>query len=193
MNRLRRGASIASSGPCGRRRAGHAGISLVELLIAASLTSVVLACAWPWLWNACHAGLAIGNRAESSSSARAAAHTIAADLRHAVALASPTPGQPPERALCLRHQRPGEQPSTVVIAWDPTRRVLWRNASGTYIADHVTQCEVSYFALNGARMDSNRLADANGLRSVARIRVDLVVTVGQASQAVRVDAPIGTW
>ena len=49
-------------------------------------------------------------------------------------------------------------------SWDPARRVVWRNASGTYLADHVTRFAVSYGLADGRRARRRR----DGRRATGR-------------------------
>ena len=66
----------------------------------------------------------------------------------------------------------------MLVAWDPARRVLWRKAPGTYLADHVERFAVDYFCADGRRLGAVDFAVAGWPRAVARIAVTVDVTVG---------------
>jgi cobalamin biosynthesis protein CobT len=84
----------------------------------------------------------------------------------------------PDRAVCMAHRHDGVAAETVLVAWDPARRVLWRKAPGTYLADHVERFVVDYFSADGRRLEAADFAAAGWPRAVARIAVTVEVTVG---------------
>jgi len=94
----------------------------------------------------------------------------------------------PDSALCMEHRHDGVVAETVLVAWDPARRVLWRKAPGTYLADHVERFAVDYFGADGRRLSAADFAAAGWPRTVALIAVTIDVTVGgrtaRASRAV---------
>ena len=69
----------------------------------------------------------------------------------------------------------------VLIVWDPARRVVWRNASGTYLADHVTRFAVTYVLGDGTLVAGDEMA-ATGWAVVRCVSVDLAVGVGSATE-----------
>jgi prepilin-type N-terminal cleavage/methylation domain-containing protein len=153
------------------------GVTLVELLVASSVASVVLAGAWPWLWNAAVTTRALEGRSSAATSAAFAARMVRADLGAASAVLPPPAGYAAERSLRLQHRHDGSAAETVVVAWDPARRVLWRNASGTYLADHVVGFAVEYYAADGTPLAAEALNRALADGTVARVRVGVVVEV----------------
>jgi hypothetical protein len=68
------------------------------------------------------------------------------------------------------------------VVWDPARAVLWRNASGTYVADHITGFAVAYGLADGRWRAGEAMTAADWPR-VRRLRVELAVTVGSATVA----------
>jgi len=154
-----------------------AGVTLVELLIAACVAAVVLGAAWAWLWNAGSAASAMACRAQAGTAAAFAVRAVADELSLATALCSPPAGLTPDRALCLEHRHEGMAAETVLVAWDPTRRVLWRKASGTYLADHVERFAVEYFRADGRCLGIADLAEVGWPQEVARVVVSVDVTV----------------
>lgn len=154
------------------------GVTLVELLVASSVASVVLAGAWPWLWNAAVTTHALQGRSSAATAAAFAVRMVRADLDAATALLPPQSGYPAGRCLRLQHRHDGAAAETVVVTWDPARRVLWRNASGTYLADNVVEFGVEYLADDGGAIGEGALTRALEEGRVARVRVHLVVEAG---------------
>lgn len=170
-----------SHGPAtGSRRSPSAagGFSLVELLIAAVVAGTVLSAAYGWLWNVGASARLHDDRAQAGTIAAAAARVIATDVHASVAVVPPGPAHPPSRALVLMHDHVATARELVTIVWDPTRRVVWRNASGTYVADHVTGFEVAYDLEDGRRLEAAGMAAADWQRVVA-VRVALTTAVAR--------------
>jgi len=127
-------------------------VTLVELLIATCVAALALAGAWGWVWNAGAAARAAGARAQAAPAGAFAVRVMADDLAQAAGLLSTPAGRAPSEAFAILHVHPGEPPETVTIVWDRSRRVLWRKASGTYLADQVSAFEVRYFAAGGEEL-----------------------------------------
>lgn len=162
------------------------GVTLVELLIAACVASVVLSAAWAWLWNAGSAASAVAGRAEASTAAAFALRAVVDEVSLATGLCSPPAGLAPDRTLCLEHRHDGMAAETVLVVWDPARRVLWRKASGTYLADHVERFAVQYFRADGRCLGVADLAEVGWPQEVARVVVSVEVTVdGRTARASR--------
>jgi prepilin-type N-terminal cleavage/methylation domain-containing protein len=163
------------------RRARARGFSLVELLVASAITSIVLAGAWPWLWNVAEASRVMGARAQGSTAGAFALRVIGDDLAQAVAL-GPTPaGRSPHTALSVTHVHPGEAPEIVAIVWDASRRILWRKTSSSYLADQVQSFDVRYFSATGVELTDADFTDAGWPARVARLAV--TVRVGGPTRA----------
>jgi hypothetical protein len=111
---------------------------------------------------------------------------VVADIRTALAVTAPGPERDPARALLLVHDRVASAPEMVTIVWDPARGVLWRNASGTYVADHVDGFAVRYALSDGREVAGTELT-AEEWTSVRRVHVSVTAAVG-AQQST-----IGTW
>ncbi len=157
------------------------GFTLIELLIAAAVTGIVLAAAYGWLWNVAAVADRADDRAQAATIAAACARAVTRDVAAALAVAPPPPDRHPARTLALRHDRPEVAGEDVLVVWDPSRRVLWRNASGTYLGDHVTGFSVAYVLGDGEQvagedMQAGQWADVRG------VRVDLAVVVGSFRQ-----------
>ncbi len=155
-----------------------AGVTLVELLVATCVTAVALGAAYPWLWSAGGAAKGAAGRAQAATAAAFAVRAVADELGLAASLSCPPAGMSPDRALCIQHRHAGGVSETVLVAWDPARGVLWRKASGTYLADHVELFAVDYFSADGRRLSATDFAAAGWPRAVARVTVTVAVTVG---------------
>jgi type II secretory pathway component PulJ len=154
------------------------GVTLVELLVATCVTAVALTGAWAWLWNAGAAAKGSAGRAQAATAAAFAVRAVADELGLAAALSCPPAGRSPDSAVCMEHRHGGVAAETVLVAWDPARRVLWRKAPGTYLADHVERFVVDYFRADGRRLGAADFAAAGWPRFVARITVTVEVTFG---------------
>ena len=161
-----------------KRMRSRTGVTLVELLIATCVTAVALTGAWAWLWNAGGTAGGAAGRAQAATAAAFAVRTVADELALATSLSFPPAGMSPDRAFCLEHRHDGVAAETVLIAWDPARRVLWRKAPGMYLADHVERFAVDYFRADGGRLGAADFAAAGWPRTVARIAVSVDVAVG---------------
>jgi type II secretory pathway component PulJ len=170
-----------------------AGVTLVELLVAACVSTLALAGAWAWLWSA---GMTAGDtaaRAQAASVAAFAVRSIANDLGLATALSCPPAGMSPDSALCVEHRHAASAAvETVLVAWDPARRVLWRKAPGAYLADHVERFTVEYFRADGRLLGPVDFTESGWPQTVARVSVTVSVTVdGRTALASRAVTLIG--
>jgi hypothetical protein len=177
----------------GGRRPGRAesGVSLVELLVAATIASVVLAGSWAWLWNVGVASSVTADRARAATAAAFAVRSISDDLDVSASLQVPPPPYSPARALTLSHLHPGVAAESVLIVWDPARRVLWRKAPGTYLADHVSQFDVVYLDSAGNELPPTDLAGSAWCGRVATVAVTVVVSAGHESAAASCSVALG--
>ena len=172
-------------------RSADAGVSLVELLVATVIAAVTLCSAWAWLWNVGIASSATADRSRAKTAAAFAARFISDDLDVAAALQVPPSAYGPDRALELIHLHPGAAPESVLIVWDPSRRVLWRKASGTYLADHVARFAVTYYDGNGAVLTPVDLQAPAWPGRVVRVAVAVVVVDGRESAQAWCDVTLG--
>lgn len=157
-------------------KAGESGVTLVELLIAACVAAVALAGAWPFVWNAGETARAVEARAEAVTAGAYAVRAIGDDLALAVELLPTPAGRAPSEAFAVLHRHPGEEPETVTLVWDRSRRVLWRKASGTYLADRVQAFSVRYFACDGEELVGAGLLEPDWAARVALLEVTIGAT-----------------
>lgn len=173
---------------CACRRRRTAGLTLVELLVAMSLTVIVLGAAWPCFWNARLAAGRVDARAQAETAAASALRRLAADLRVSTAVQAPPDGLDPRRALSLRQCAPRAPQEDVLVVWDEGRRVLWRKASGSYLADGVERFTVTYWTASG---EAAVPADSEQWAAVRGVRVELVVRFGRERAERTMELPVG--
>jgi hypothetical protein len=178
---------------CGGRWQGRAesGVSLVELLVATTIACVVLAGSWAWLWNIGVVSSATADRARAATAAAFAVRSIADDLDASASLQAPPAPYLPARALTLLHLHPDVAAETVLIVWDPARRVLWRKAPGTYLADHVSHFGVAYLDSAGRELPPTDLVGSAWCGRVAVVAVTVVVSAGHESAAASCSLALG--
>jgi type II secretory pathway component PulJ len=170
----------------GARLRGSLGVTLTELLVAVSVSTVVLGAAWPWLWAAASTARGVDGRTQAATAAAFAVRSLATDVELASALSQPPSGRSPAESICLTHSHPGEAAETVLVVWDPARRVLWRKAPGTYLADHVEAFSVEYFGADGQVFGGGDFDDPSWPSSVTRLRITVrVSSPGGSAEAIR--------
>ncbi len=157
------------------------GVTLVELLVAATVTGVVLAAAYGWVWNVAALATRADDRAQAATIASACCRAVELEIRRAVAVVAPPIDRDRATSLALIHDHADAAEEDVRVVWDPARRVVWRNASGTYLADHVTRFAVTY-VLNDGRLVAGDEMAATGWEVVTGVSVDLAVGVGSATE-----------
>ena len=166
------------------------GFTLVEVLVAVFIAGLVLSAAYGWLWNVAAFAARTDDAAQAATIASAVSRAIAGDVRAAVSVPAPPVGRDSSRSLALAHDHADVAPDVVLMVWDPARGVVWRNASGTYLADHVVRFVVSYGLADGRRLAGAEMSprDWEGVRVV---RVELAVAVGAAVVARSLEATVG--
>jgi prepilin-type N-terminal cleavage/methylation domain-containing protein len=176
--------------PCVADRQADAGFSLVELLVASVIAGVVLSASLGWVWSVAGLARADDDKAQAATRVAAASRAGIADVRAAMGVRRPPAGQDPALSLFLVHDRPSMAAEAVLLVWDPTRRVLWRNASGTYVADHVSHFSVRY-VLDGARLVDSAAMDGADWNAVRAVQVQVTTAVGSATQSRSLEIALG--
>ena len=182
----RPGARIGTRGARRRDRA----FTLVEVLVAAAVAAIVLAGAYGWLWGVAALAGETDDGAQAGTLAAAAARAVGGEVRAAVAVSQPPAGRDPARSLSLAHDHVDVAPEDVLVVWDPARAVVWRNAPGTYIADHITGFTVVYGLIDGRWLSGAEMA-APDWTGVRRLRVQLAATVGSATVSRYLEMTVG--
>ena len=180
--------AIRSSCPADSR--ADAGFSLVELLVASVIAGIVLSASLGWVWSVAALARAEDDRAQAATLAAAASRAVIADVRAAVGVRQPPAGRDPSLSVCVVHDHSAAAAETVLIVWDPARRVLWRNASGTYVADHVSRFAVRY-VLDGARQVDGASMGAAEWDAVRGVQVDVTTVVGSATESRSLEIAVG--
>jgi prepilin-type N-terminal cleavage/methylation domain-containing protein len=157
----------------------QAGFSLMELLVGAAIAGTVLAAAFGWLWNVGALAARADDRIQVATIAATCSRAVALEVRAAVDVVPPPVGRDPARSFALVHDHPGAAQEDVLVVWDPARGVVWRNASGTYLADHVTQFSIAYGLLDGREVDGEDMGSSDWA-IVRCLRVGLETSVGAA-------------
>jgi type II secretory pathway pseudopilin PulG len=182
MKRFRRGRPSS--------RALEAAFTLVELLVGAAIAATLLGAAYGWLWNLAALAGRADDRAQATSLAAAASRAIAADVGACVRVVEPPSGRDPSQSLALVHDHAGAAAEVVLVVWDPARRVVWRNASGTYLADHMTQFSVAYVISGGSLIPGAGMSSSDWA-AVRSVRLDVTATVGSATVRRCIEASVG--
>jgi prepilin-type N-terminal cleavage/methylation domain-containing protein len=182
-------ATAVDGAASGRSRSG-AGFTLVEVLVAAVVTGVVLAASYGWLWSVGALARSTDDRVQATTLADAAVRTVQGDVHASIGVAPPPAGRDVALSLALIHNHPGRASEGLLFVWDAARRVVWRNASGTYIADHISSFGVGY------RLRDGRVVQAAAMMTgdwtvVTAVRVQLTTTVGAAVESRRFETPVG--
>ena len=167
-----------------------AGFSLVELLVASVIAGIVLSASLGWVWNVAALARVEDDRAQAASLAAAASRAVIADVRASVCVQQPPVGRDPSLSLCLVHDHAAAAAEAVLIVWDPARCVLWRNASGTYVADHISRFTVSY-TLEGARRVDGASMDGVDWDAVRGVQVEVTAAVGSATESRSLEIAVG--
>ncbi len=174
----------------GTSPAPQGAFTLVELLVGAVVAATLLSAAYGWLWNVAALAGRTDDGAQAATLAATASRAVAADVHGCLRVGEPPSGRDPARSLALVHDHVGVAAEVVLIVWDPARGVVWRNASGTYLADHIARFSVAYVLAGGSLVQGAAMAssDWNAVRSV---RVDLAATAGSTTVRRCIEATVG--
>lgn len=183
-------AALGSRGGARGERRRDEAFTLIEVLVAAAVAAVVLASAYGWLWNVAALAGETDDRVQAGTLAAAAARAVGDDVRAAVCVRRPPAGRDPARSLSLVHDHVDVALEDVLVVWDPARAVVWRNASGTYIADHVTGFAVVYGLADGRWLSGAEMVSSDWPR-VRRLKVELAATVGSVTVSRSLEMNVG--
>ena len=153
-------------------------MTLIELLVAVCLASVLLMGAWPWCWTMVQASHQTAQRAEAESSLAFAGRLFTSEARRAAALGDEAGGGCSASSVTLQvFDAVTAQTQAVTYRFDPTRRVLWRKASGSYVAEDLSICDFTYFGADGSQIlpGSGGALTADDLYSVRSLGLRLVI------------------
>jgi prepilin-type N-terminal cleavage/methylation domain-containing protein len=173
------------------RSKSGAGFTLIEVLVAAAVTSVVLAASYGWLWSVAALARRTDDRVQATTLADAAARGIEGDVHASIGVTPPPAGRDPALSLTLVHHHTGTARESLLIVWEAARRVVWQNASGTYIADHIGSFSLSY-CLRDGRVIPGADMRAGDWAGVSSVGVELAATVGSAVVCRRFETRVGS-
>jgi hypothetical protein len=162
----------------------------VELLIASVVAAVVLSGAYGWMWGLGALARTTDDRAQACTVAGVVTRTVLEDVGGAVAVLAPSAGRDPAASLALLHDGAATAPESVTVVWDAGRGVVWRNAPGTYVADHVRSLRVGFLLADGREVDGAAMTAADWA-DVTGVHADVVVAVGAAIVERRVFCALG--
>lgn len=174
-----------------RDRGREDGLTLTELLVAVAVAAVVLSAATPWAASVSTRVRSLDARAQAGTAAAYAARALADDLSVTTRLVPLPAGAVAGHAVAMRHDHPGEAVEQVLVSWDSARQVLWRNASGTYLADHVEECSFTLFTDAAEPLAATQVSSADLLAQVVRVHLSLTVAIRTETATVEADLPVG--
>lgn len=170
-----------------RSRLSQAGFGLVELLVATAVATIILAAGWAWCWSLSGSCAAGSQRFDALSSLAFARRLTVGELGECDGLVAT-----PDARCCatgIAFVVPsGHGPTTelVTYVWDAGRRVLWRKASSSHLAEGVDDFAIVYFDDQGRVLPlapGGELPDAD-LCLVRRVELTVVVRcAGQTARA----------
>ena len=123
-----------------------AGFSLVELLVATAVAGVILLSGWAWCWSMSGSCAARSERFDARSSLAFARRLSTCELGQCDGLVttSSTRCSPTSIAFVVP-SGDGATTELITYVWDAGRRVLWRKASGSHLAEGVDDFSITYF------------------------------------------------
>jgi len=170
----------------GRPRLPRAGFSLVELLVATAIASVVLAGGWAWCWTVSGSCAAGSERLDARSSLAFAQRLTSNELGQCDALVTtPDVGCSATSIAFIVPSGHGAVTELVTYVWDGVRRVLWRKAPGSHLAEGVDEFSIVYFDDQGRTLPLATGGELPGADLALVRRVELTAVVRCASQTAR--------
>jgi prepilin-type N-terminal cleavage/methylation domain-containing protein len=166
-----------------RPRRREAGFSLVELLVATAVAAVVLTGGWAWCWSVCGSCAAGSGRLDAGSSLAFARRLSTSELRQCEGLVTTSDARCSATSIAFIVPS-GDAATTelVTYVWDAGRRVLWRKASGSHLAEGVVDFSIAYFDDQGRKLPIPAGGDLPGADLALVRRVELSAVVRCATQ-----------
>jgi prepilin-type N-terminal cleavage/methylation domain-containing protein len=166
-----------------RVRRRKAGFSLIELLVATSVAVVVLSGGWAWCWSVSRSCAVGSERLDAGSSIAFARRLSTSELSHCVALVTtPAAGCSATSIAFAVPSADGPSTELVTYVWDAGRRVLWRKAPGSHLAEAVDEFSIAYYDDHGEPLPLAPGAELSAAGLALVRRVELRMAVRCASQ-----------
>ena len=172
-----------TSAPGRRRRLPGAGFSLVELLVATAIATVVLAGGWAWCWTVSGSCAVGSERFDARSSLAFAKRLTANELGQCIGLVTLPDARCSATSIAFIVPS-GHGPTTelVTYVWDAAHRVLWRKASSSHLAEGVEDFSIVYFDDQGRALPLAADGTLPGADFALVRRVELTAVVRCAAQ-----------
>lgn len=166
------------------------GLSLVEILVATAVASVIIAASLGWLLSVMKTARFVDDRCQAVTAATAALRVLSADLESATALSAPDGGYASGCAVRIHRAAVDAVSEPILVVWDQQRRVLWQKTSSTYLADHVTAFSLTCYGSNGEEVVLSSTSQGAPCTSIRRVSILLSVAYGSAEVSLRRDIPL---
>ncbi len=135
-------ASVVTSVPAAR------GFSLIELLVATAITAVILTGGWAWCWSLSGWCATSNERLDAASSLAFVRRLTSAELGECRALLADQTVRCSANGIAFAVPS-DDGPEAVSYCYDAARRVLWRKASSSHLAEGVEGFSITYFDARG--------------------------------------------
>ena len=166
----------------------------MELLVAMSLASLMMAAAWAWLFSVTDVSAGDDARSEVESRLGFAHRLITGEVTSGTLVADPV-GSCTRTCLTIAVTRLDNTSETIVYRYDQSRSILWRKSSGSHVAEGVRALSFEYLSADGEPLalgEDDALAPALAA-SVRAVRLAMTLAVrGAAPHAYTWTMPL-TW
>jgi hypothetical protein len=116
------------------------------MLVATAIAGVVLAGGWAWCWSVSSSCAVGAERIDAASSLAFARRLSANELRGSEGLVATSGAGCTTTAISfIVPAASGTAPELITYVWDAARRVVWRKAPGSHVAEGVDSFSISYF------------------------------------------------
>ncbi|MGO8684244.1 MAG: prepilin-type N-terminal cleavage/methylation domain-containing protein [Thermoleophilia bacterium] len=177
-----------------RRRPAQSGFSLIELVVAVALASLLLAGAWSWFFTTAAACARSNASAEAASRLAFARRLFTLEVASGSLLASPS-GSCSRTCLTVSVTHIDGSSETIVYYFDAARGILWRKNASNHVVEGVQSLSFDYLSSSGVPLslaaDGTLSATTAGL--VRAVRLSLTVVVHGAAPLARTGTVPLTW
>jgi prepilin-type N-terminal cleavage/methylation domain-containing protein len=172
----------------------QAGFSLIELIVAVMLASLLLAGAWSWFFATSAACARSNATAEAASRLAFAYRLMALEVSSGSLQASPA-GSCSRTCFTVSVAHIDGSAETIVYRFDAARGILWRKNASNHVVEGLQSLSFDYLSSSGVPLplaaDGTLSATSAGLAQA--VRLSLVVTVQGAAPLARTQTVPLTW